>query len=74
MTIHYDDAIDALYIALSGEIPHGAVELTDGINMDTTSDGRIAGIEILKASTRFDLKTIFTYSLEVDSIGKATFR
>lgn len=35
--------------------------------------GRIAGIEILKASTRIDLKTIFTYSLEVDLIGKATF-
>lgn len=39
MKIHYDDAVDAV-------TPHGAVEFTDGINMDTTSDGHIAGIEI----------------------------
>ena len=67
MIVHYDDVVDALYIALSVETPHGAVELTDGINVDTTSDGHIAGIEILNASTRIDLKTIFNYSLEVDT-------
>ena len=67
MKIHYDDAVDALYIELSVETPDGAVEFTDGINVDTTSDGHIAGIEILNASTRIDLKTIFNYSLEVDT-------
>ena len=60
MIVRYDDAVDAV-------TPHGAVELTDGINVDTTSDGHIAGIEILNASTRIDLKTIFNYSLEVDT-------
>ena len=46
MKIHYDDAVDALYIELSVETPDGAVELTDGINVDTRSDGHIAGIQI----------------------------
>ena len=68
MIVRYDDDdVDALYIELSVETPDGAVELTDGINVDTTSDGHIAGIEILNASTRIDLKTIFNYSLEVDT-------
>ena len=67
MIVRYDDAVDALYMELSVETPDGAVELTDGINVDTTSDGHIAGIEILNASTRIDLKTIFNYSLEVDT-------
>ena len=68
MIVRYDDdVVDALYIELSVETPDGAVELTDGINVDLTSDGHIAGIEILNASTRIDLKTIFNYSLEVDT-------
>ena len=66
MKVHYDDAVDALYIELSEESPEGAVELSDGINVDTTSTGRIAGIEILGASSRIDLKTILSYSVDVD--------
>ena len=46
MIVRCDDDVDALYIELSVETPDGAVELTDGINVDTTSDGHIAGIEI----------------------------
>jgi len=66
MKVHYDDAVDALYLELSEETPDGAVELSDGINVDTTSAGKIAGIEILGASSRIDLKTILSYSVDVD--------
>ncbi len=66
MKVHYDDAVDALYIELSEETPDGAIELSDGINVDTTAEGRIAGIEILNASSRMDLTTILSYSLDVD--------
>mgnify|MGYP006279506927 CR=1 FL=1 len=41
----------------------------------TTSTGRIAGIEILGASSRIDLKTILSYSVDVDkSISALTSR
>ncbi len=66
MKVHYDDVVDALYIELSNETPDGAVELSEGINIDTTSSGRIAGIEILTASSRIDLNTIVSYSVDVD--------
>ncbi|MFP4153231.1 MAG: DUF2283 domain-containing protein [Alkalispirochaeta sp.] len=72
MKVHYDDIVDALYIELSAETPDGAVEVSDGINIDTTSSGRITGIEILTASSRIDLNTILSYSVDVDKIVGAT--
>jgi len=73
MKVHYDDIVDALYIELSTETPDGAVEVSDGINIDTTSSGRITGIEILTASSRIDLNTILSYSVDVDkTVGAAT--
>ena len=55
MKFRYDDVVDALYIELSEESPVAATEVSDGINVDTTPTGRIAGIEILNASSRIDL-------------------
>lgn len=66
MRVHYDDTVDALYLELSNETPDGAIELSDGFNVDSTSTGRIVGIEILNASSRIDLSTILTYSLDVE--------
>lgn len=49
--------------------------MSDAIIVDTTSTGRIAGIEILGASSRIDLKTILSYSVDVDkSISALTSR
>jgi len=36
------------------------------VNLDTTSEDKIVGCEILKASKRIDLKTILSYTLEVE--------
>ena len=33
---------------------------------DTTSDNKIVGIEILNASKKLNIKTIFSYELELD--------
>lgn len=66
MRIHYDDNVDALYLELGDEPPEGVVEITEGVNLDTTSRGRIVGIEILNASKKIDLKTILSYTLELD--------
>ncbi len=66
MKVHYDDEVDALYLSLGDQEPDGVIEMAEGINLDTTEDGKITGIEILKASTRFNINTILSYTLELD--------
>ena len=39
MKVHYDDEVDALYLKLGDQKPDGAVEIAEGINIDTTTDG-----------------------------------
>jgi len=50
MKVHYDEEVDALYLQLGDEKPDGFIEIAEGLNIDTTTDGKLAGIEILKAS------------------------
>ena len=40
--------------------------MIEGFNLDTTSDNKIVGLEILNASKKIDLKTILSYSLEFE--------
>lgn len=55
----YDDEVDALYLKLGDEPPEGVIEVSDGVDLDTTSENKIVDIEILEASKKTDLKTIF---------------
>lgn len=66
MKVYYDDEVDALYLKLGDEAPEGVIEISDGINLDTTSEDKIVGIEILHASKKIDLKTILSYTLEIE--------
>ena len=66
MKVHYDEIVDALYLKLSEQKPDGVIEIAEGINIDTTEDGKLAGIEILKASNKMNIDTILTYTLELD--------
>lgn len=66
MKIYYDDEIDALYLKLGDETPEGVIEISEGIHLDQTSGGKIVGLEILNASDKIDIKTILSYSLELD--------
>ena len=66
MRIYYDNEVDALYLELGDEPPEGVIEIAEGVNLDTTSHNRIVGIEILDASKKIDLKTILSYTLELD--------
>ena len=66
MKVHYDAAVDALYLTLADVQPEGTEELSSGINLDTTANGMITGIEILNASSRIDLDTILSFTLELD--------
>ena len=66
MKVHYDEEIDALYLNLGDQKPDGVIEIAEGIHLDTTVDGKLAGIEILNASTKINLDTILSYTLELD--------
>jgi uncharacterized protein YuzE len=66
MKVHYDEKVDALYLSLGDQKPDGVVEISEGINIDTTSDGKLTGIEILKASEKINIDTILSYSLDLD--------
>ena len=66
MKVYYDDEVDALYLKLGDEPAEGVIEISEGVNIDTTSENRIVGIEILDASKKLDLKTMLSYSLEFE--------
>ena len=70
MKVHYDEEVDALYriniYPLGDQEPDGVIEIAEGINVDTTTDGRLTGIEILKASKKIDIDTILSYTLELN--------
>ncbi len=66
MKVHYDEEIDALYLHFGEHKPDGVIEISEGINLDTTADGKLIGIEILKASKKININTILSYTLELD--------
>jgi uncharacterized protein YuzE len=66
MRVNYDSEVDAIYIKLGNEKPDGVIEIAEGVNLDTTSQNRIVGIEILNASKKLNIKTILSYELELD--------
>ena len=66
MKVHYDEKVDALYIKLGDQEPDGVVEITEGVNIDTTADGKLTGLGILKASKKINIDTILSYTIEID--------
>jgi uncharacterized protein YuzE len=64
--VHYDNEVDALYIGLGDQKPDGVIEISEGVNLDTTSENKIVGIEILNASKKMNIKTILSYELDLD--------
>ena len=66
MKVQYDDEVDAVYIKLGNQKPDGVIEIAEGVNLDTTVENKIVGIEILNASKKMDIKTILTYELAFD--------
>ncbi len=67
MRVQYDKEADAVYIKLGNQKPDGVIEISEGINLDTAQDNKIIGIEILDASQKMNIRTIFKYELEIDN-------
>jgi len=66
MKISYDRTVDAAYITLSDEKPEAAIIIAEGIHIDLTHDKRMVGIEILDASKKLPLKTLFTLEFDAE--------
>lgn len=66
MKVYYDDEVDALYIQFEESKPDGVIEISEGINLDTTTEDKVVGIEILNASLKINLDTILSYSLSLE--------
>ena len=59
MTLTYDAPNDLLYIEFDGSAAHVRNEdAAEGVVLDVTEDGHIAGIEILDASKVLDLENL----------------
>ncbi len=50
MKMRYDSEVDALYIGILDEKTFESEEVSEGIVVDYTEDGRVVGIEVLNAS------------------------
>jgi uncharacterized protein YuzE len=61
--VKYDKKFDIAYIRFSSKTPDGAIEITEGVVLDTTENDEIVGIEIFDASRRFPLKNLFSVEL-----------
>jgi uncharacterized protein YuzE len=63
MKVVYDKEADAAYIRMSNKKPDGAVEITEGVILHTTSKNEIVAIEILNAAKKIPISTL--YKLEI---------
>lgn len=70
MRVTYDKEVDAVYIQLSNIGSDGVIEVSEGINIDVSSDGKVVGIELLDASRKISLDALLTYEIAADSLGQ----
>ena len=66
MRVRYDAKYDIAYIRFSRKKSDGAIEIDEGVVLDTTADNEIVGIEIFDATWRLPVQSLFR--LEV--VGK----
>jgi len=69
LKVSYDKDVDAVYLELLKQKPEGVIEVSEGINIDVTADGKIVGIELLDASRRLSVESLLTYEIEAETIA-----
>ena len=60
MKVSYDRKRDIAYIRFSDKKPDGAIEIAEGVVLDTTEKNEIVGLEVFDASERFPIENLFT--------------
>ena len=63
MKVSYDKKYDIAYIRFSDKKPNGAIEIDEGLVLDTTARNEIVGIEIFDAKHRLPIKNLFSIEL-----------
>jgi uncharacterized protein YuzE len=63
MKVSYDKKYDIAYLRFSRRKPDGAIEIDEGVVLDTTAKSEIVGIEIFNASQRLPIKNLFSIEL-----------
>lgn len=63
MKVKYDKEVDAAYIQMSTKKPDGAVEIAEGVILHTTKSNEIVAIEILDATKKIPIKTLYKLEL-----------
>lgn len=58
MLVRVDKDADAIYLQLSDEAVESSEEVSDGVILDYTADGRLVGVEILDASKKSHTDTL----------------
>ena len=64
MKVFYDNEVDAAYIKFSNKKPSKVLELSDGFNVDLNEKKEIIGLEILDASKRIPLDSLFVWAID----------
>ncbi|WP_040333210.1 DUF2283 domain-containing protein [Candidatus Magnetobacterium casense] len=64
MKVNYDKEVDAAFIRLSAKKPDGAIEIAEGVILHTTAKNEIVGIEMLDASKKFPIKSLYRLELQ----------
>ena len=59
MRVRYDAKYDIAYIRFSRKTPDGAIEIDEGVVLDTMADNEIVGIEIFDATRRLPVQSLF---------------
>ena len=65
MKITYDPQTDAIYIQFQKGEYNISKEISEGIILDYTEDGKVMGIEILQASQKMPLKSLEEITLSI---------
>jgi uncharacterized protein YuzE len=63
MKVKYDKEVDAAYIQMSTKNPDGAVEIAEGVILHTTKKDEIVAIEILDATKKIPINTLYKLEL-----------
>lgn len=71
MKLHYYPETDSLYIELKSQLGTEVRAVADGLNVDLDAAGQVVGFDIEHASARFDLNTLETIALPLDSTRAA---
>jgi uncharacterized protein YuzE len=70
MKLHYYPETDSLYIELKPRPGAEVREVAEGLNVDLDEAGEVVGFDIDHASRRFDLTTLETVALPLNSTGR----